>query len=250
MAELTYSAIIRSARLAFRALGQRITVTGLEHLPRVGGAVVAVNHISYVDFIYGGLPVVQTGRKPRFMAKRELFDHRVSGPIMRTLRHIEVDRADGEASLVIALEYLRRGEVVGIFPEATISRAMEIKALKTGAVRIAAASAVPLVPVVLWGTQRLMTKDHPRDLSRGVAITISVGAPVPTSEDPVADTARLHTAMSDLLDRAIREYPQPEPGAWWLPARYGGSAPTHERATVLDAEERAARTARRAAKSA
>ena len=249
MAELTYGAIIAAARLAFRALGQRITMTGLEHLPRTGGALVAVNHISYVDFIYGGLPVVETGRKPRFMAKRELFDHRVSGPIMRTLRHIEVDRADGESSLAVALDFLRRGEVVGIFPEATISRAMEIKPLKPGAARIGAAAAVPLVPVVLWGTQRMMTKDHHRDLSRGKAITISVGPPVPLSGDAVADTASLRTSMSDLLGSAIRSYPQHDPGAWWVPASYGGTAPTLEQAAVLDAEERAARAARRASKS-
>jgi 1-acyl-sn-glycerol-3-phosphate acyltransferase len=249
VSELTYSAIIRIAKLGFRALGQQISITGLEHLPRTGGALVAVNHVSYVDFIYGGLPVERIGRRPRFMAKRELFDHRVTGPIMRACRHIEVDRSDGESSLGVALDNLRRGEVVGIFPEATISRAMEIKTLKTGAARIAAAAAVPLVPVVLWGTQRMMTKDHPRDLSRGLAITVRVGEPVPVEGDAVADTARLHTAMSGLLDTAIREYPQPEPGAWWLPARYGGTAPTLEEAARIDAEERAARAARKAEKS-
>jgi 1-acyl-sn-glycerol-3-phosphate acyltransferase len=250
MTELTYSAIIRIAQLGFRALGQRISISGLEHLPRTGGALVAVNHVSYVDFVYGGLPVERIGRRPRFMAKREVFDHRITGPIMRACRHIEVDRADGESSLRVALEHLRRGEVVGIFPEATISRAMEIKALKTGAARIAAAAAVPLIPVIVWGTQRMMTKDQPRDLSRGLAITSTVGEPVPVEGDAVADTARLHAAMSGLLDTAIREYPQPEPGAWWLPARYGGTAPTLEEAARLDAEERAARAAGKAAKSA
>ncbi len=250
MTELTYAALIRTFRLGFRALGQRITVTGLEHLPRTGGALVAVNHISYVDFIYGGLPVVDAGRLPRFMAKRELFDHRFTGPLMRRLRHIEVDRADGESSLGVALDYLRRGEVVGIFPEATISRSFEIKDLKTGAARIAAAAGVPLVPLVLWGTQRMMTKDHPRDFSRGKAITATVGPAIPLTGEARADTAALRTVMTGLLDTAIREYPQPEPGAWWLPARYGGTAPTLERAAVLDAEERAARAARRARKSA
>jgi 1-acyl-sn-glycerol-3-phosphate acyltransferase len=247
--ELTYAALIRTFRLGFRALGQRIAVTGLEHLPRTGGALVAVNHISYVDFIYGGLPVVDAGRLPRFMAKRELFDHRFTGPLMRRLRHIEVDRADGESSLGVALDYLRRGEVVGIFPEATISRSFEIKDLKTGAARIAAAAGVPLVPLVLWGTQRMMTKDQPRDFSRGTAITATVGPPVPLTGEARADTAALKTVMTALLDTAIREYPQPEPGAWWLPARYGGTAPTLEQAAVLDAEERAARAARKAQRS-
>jgi len=248
MSELTYSTIIRLAKLGFRALGQRFDVTGVEHLPRTGGALLASNHIGYVDFVYGGLPAAMIDRRVRFMAKRELFDHKLTGPIMRACRHIQVDRADGERSLAVAQEFLDRGEIVGIFPEATISRAMEIKDLKTGAARIAAAADVPLLPLVLWGTQRLMTKDHDRDLSRGTAITVSVGAPVPLSGDAVADTAALRTAMSGLLDDAIRSYPQHEPGAWWLPASYGGSAPTLEEAARIDAEEKAARAARKAAR--
>jgi 1-acyl-sn-glycerol-3-phosphate acyltransferase len=250
MSELTYSAIIAAAKLGFRALGQRFDVSGVEHLPRTGGALLASNHIGYVDFVYGGLPAAMIDRRVRFMAKRELFDHKVTGPIMRACRHIEVDRADGEASLRVAETFLRRGELVGIFPEATISRAMEIKELKTGAARIAAAAGVPLLPMVLWGTQRLMTKDHPKDFSRGKTITIAVGPPIPVTGDAVADTASLRTAMSGLLDDAIRSYPQHEPGAWWLPAGYGGSAPTLEEAARIDAEEKAARAARKAPKSA
>ena len=124
---------------------------------------------------------------------------------------------------------LRAGEVVGIFPEATISRSFEIKEIKTGATRMAAEAGVPLIPVILWGTQRMMTKDHPRDFSRGKTIAIAVGEPMhPTGEDPVADTAALRSAMSTLLDETIAAYPAEEqpPGSWWLPARLGGSAPT------------------------
>ena len=119
----------------------------MEHLPRTGGALLACNHVGYVDFIYGGVAPERIGRRVRFMAKRELFDHPVGGPIMRACHHIEVDRADGEASLAEARELpAGRRELVGIFPEATISRAMEIKELKTGAVRIAAAAGVPADP--------------------------------------------------------------------------------------------------------
>ena len=249
MTELVYSSIISMAKLGFRALGQRIDVTGLEHLPRTGGALLACNHIGYVDFIYGGVAPERIGRRVRFMAKRELFDHPVSGPIMRACRHIEVDRADGEASATRARELLEQGELVGIFPEATISRAMEIKELKTGAVRIAAAAGVPLVPVVLWGTQRMMTKDHAKDFSRGKAISIRVGEPLPVSgEDPVAETALLLGALQGLLAASIAAYPQQEQDAWWLPASYGGSAPTLERAAELDAAERRERAQRRAAR--
>jgi 1-acyl-sn-glycerol-3-phosphate acyltransferase len=124
---------------------------------------------------------------------------------------------------------------------------MELKDFKTGAVRIAAAAGVPIVPVILWGTQRMMTKDHPRDFSRGTTIAIRVGPALqPTGADPVADTARLRSVMSALLHEAIHGYPADEqpPGAWWLPASYGGSAPTLEEAARLDAAEKRARALR------
>ena len=241
-----------AAKTSFRLLGQKIRITGHEHVPREGGVLLAVNHIGYVDFVYGGLAANPSGRKVRFMAKRELFDHRLTGPVMRSMHHIEVDRADGEASLRTALEYLGAGEAVGIFPEATISRALELKEFKTGAVRIAAEAGVPVVPVIVWGTQRMMTKDHPRDFSRGKTITISVGMPLhPTGDDPAAETAELHRVMSSMLDEAIRTYPaaeQPE-GSWWLPRRYGGTAPTLAEAAELDAAEKVERAARRAARN-
>jgi 1-acyl-sn-glycerol-3-phosphate acyltransferase len=247
--DLTYPPVIAAAKLGFRLLGQRIDMAGTHHVPRTGGALLAVNHIGYADFVYGGLAANPSHRMVRFMAKRELFDHRWTGPLMRSMHHIEVDRGAGLASYRRAVDYLRDGEVVGIFPEATISRAMELKELKTGAVRIAAEAAVPLVPVVLWGTQRLMTKDHPRDFSRGTTILIRVGEPqLPTGADPVAETARLKAAMSGLLDEAIRSYPAAEqpPGAWWVPQRYGGSAPSLAEAAALDAAERRHRAASRA----
>jgi len=251
--DLTYPAIIAAAKLSFRLLGQRIDLGGTHHVPRTGGCLLAVNHVGYVDFVYGGLAANPSGRKVRFMAKRELFDHRWTGPLMRSLHHIEVDRGAGVTSYRTAVDYLRAGECVGIFPEATISRAMELKELKTGAVRIAAEAGVPLLPVVLWGTQRMMTKDHPRDFSRGTTILIRVGEPLhPRGEDPETETADLKQAMSVLLDRAVRDYPAEEqpPGSWWVPQQYGGSAPTLAEAAELDAAELRERAARRAARQA
>jgi 1-acyl-sn-glycerol-3-phosphate acyltransferase len=253
MRDLTYPPIIVTAKVAFRALGLRFDLTGTERVPRTGGAVLAYNHVSYVDFVLGGYAAQPSHRLVRFMAKRELFDHRFTGPLMRSLHHIEVDRAEGTASYDEGVRYLRAGEIVGIFPEATISRSFEIKELKTGAVRMAAEAGVPVLPVVLWGTQRMYTKDHPRDFSRGKTIAIHVGEPLhPTGADPVADTAELHTAMSAMLDEAVRAYPAEEqpPGAWWLPASYGGSAPTPDEAARLDAEEKERRAARRAEREA
>jgi len=248
MRDLTYPPVIGIARALFRLLGMRFRMSGVEHIPVEGGAVLAANHVSYVDFIFNGLAARPSKRLVRFMAKKEAFDHPVSGPLMRSFHHISVDRASGEESLALAVEYARAGEIVGIFPEATISRSMEIKELKTGAVRIAAAAGVPLIPMVTWGTQLLKTKDHPSDLfGRGKTIGLHVGAPLTvTGEDPVAETRMLRDRLSALLDRAIGDYPISPEGQWWAPARYGGLAPTPAEAARMDAEEKAARAARRA----
>lgn len=251
MRDITYPPVIVTAKTLFRLLGQRFIMTGTENVPTSGGVMLAYNHIGYVDFVYGGLATQPSKRLVRFMAKREIFDHPVGGPLMRSFHHIEVDRGEGVASFHTAVDYLKRGEAVGIFPEATISRSMELKEFKTGAVRIAAAAGVPLVPVVLWGTQRMMTKDHPRDFSRGKTIAISVGEPLhPTGEDPMAETAALRERMSVMLDETIARYPADEqpPGSWWLPARHGGGAPTPEEAVALDQAEKRARAEKRRAR--
>ena len=252
MRDFSYPTVIATAKVLFRGLGLRFEMAGTEHVPTEGGALLAFNHVSYIDFILGGYAAQPSRWLVRFMAKREVFDHSIGGPVMRSMHHISVDRADGAGSMDEALRYLEAGEVVGIFPEATISRSFEVKELKSGATRVAARAGVPLIPVALWGTQRIMTKDHPRDLSRGKPIQIRVGEPMyPKGQEPVAETAELHTRMQALVDAAIDAYPDAEqpPGCWWLPAARGGTAPTPERAAELDIEEKAARAARKAGRS-
>ncbi len=253
MRDFTYPIIIPTAKVWFRLMDFRFQMQGHEVIPKKGGALLAVNHISYVDFVLSGFAAERQGRYTRYMAKRETFDHPIAGPLMRSFNHIKVDRADGLASAEEAVRYLKAGEIVGIFPEATISRSLEIKELKTGAVRIAAEAGVPLIPVILWGTQRIMTKDHPKDFSRHKTIAINTGEPMyPTAEDAVAETEELRTRMRDLLDFTIKNYPAEEqpPGSWWLPASYGGSAPTPEEAKELDREELRLRAEKRRQKAA
>lgn len=253
MLDITYPVVIATAKTSFRLLGQKFQMTGTERVPRKGGVLLAVNHIGYVDYVYGGLAANPSGRYVRFMAKREIFDHPVGGPVMRSFHHISVDRADGAASAGEAIDYLKAGEAVGIFPEATISRSFEIKEIKSGATRIAAAAGVPLLPVVLFGTQRIWTKDHPRSFARGTTIGVHVGEALhPTGADPVGETTALRTALQGLLDKAVEQYPEDEKpaGAWWVPARFGGGAPTPEEAEELDAAEKRERAAKRAQKKA
>src|SRR5260221_5864604 len=179
MPELVYPPVIGAILTTFRVLDLKIQVVGADRIPREGGAVLASNHISYLDFIFAGLAARPSKRRVRFMAKKEVFDHKISGPLMRGMRHIPVDRSAGLGSYRRALEDLKAGEVVGVFAEATISRSFTIKELKNGAVRMAAAADVPLIPVALWGTQRLWTKGRPRRLwQRHVPIIVVVGEPL------------------------------------------------------------------------
>ena len=253
MADPIYRSVIGFARLVFAAEGLRFTVRGSENVPREGGAVMVINHIGYLDFAYAGLAAQPAGRLVRFMAKQEVFTHRVSGPLMRGMRHIPVDRDAGANSFRAAVAALRAGEIVGVFPEATISRSFELKEFKAGATRMASAAKVPLLPTVIWGSHRVWTKDHPKRLGRSrVPIVIAVGEPVeaPRGADAEAATDELRRRMQELLHAAQRDYPDRPRGVddrWWLPARLGGTAPTPEAAARLDDEERRSRAERRAA---
>ncbi|QFZ22787.1 lysophospholipid acyltransferase family protein [Saccharothrix syringae] len=231
MPDRVYPPVIAACKLMFRVLDLRIAREGTEHVPTTGGAVLAANHVSYLDFIFAGFGALPARRLVRFMAKHEVFEHRVSGPLMRGMHHIPVDRQAGQASYQQALSALRAGEVVGIFPEATISRSFTVKEVKSGAVRLAAEAGVPLLPTALWGTQRLWTKGRPKSLTqRHVPVTIVVGEPI----EPTTDDA-LRKRMQELLDEAQQRYPESGEGQWWQPAHLGGTAPTPEEAARLDA---------------
>lgn len=239
--------------MSWRLQGLRITVTGVDNLPATEGAVIAVNHTSYFDFTFAGLPAhrQRLGRKVRFMAKQEVFDNKITGPLMRGCRHIPVDRASGAASFDAACDYLRAGELVGVYPEATISRSFEIKEFKGGAARMAIAAQVPIIPHIVWGAQRVWTKDHPKTLWRPkVPISVAVGEPISPTLPANELTQLLHARMQHLLERVQDDYgPQP-PGAFWVPHRLGGGAPTMGEAARLDAEEAHRKAAEKAARDA
>jgi 1-acyl-sn-glycerol-3-phosphate acyltransferase len=247
MAEIVYPPVIGAVRTLFRALDLKIRIEGADHIPRTGGAVLVSNHISYLDFIFAGLTALPAKRLVRFMAKKEVFDHKISGPLMRGMHHIPVDRAAGAAAFGAALKSLKGGEIVGVFAEATISRSFTIKEIKNGAVRMAVGAKVPMIPISLWGTQRLWTKGHPKKLlQRHVPITILVGEPMypQRGDDYDAVSADLHKRMAAMLDEAQRGYPEIPPGVWWQPRHLGGTAPTPEEAAELDAAEAKARAER------
>lgn len=248
--EPVYGTVIQVARTAWRVQGLKFTLTGVDNLPETGGAVVAINHTGYIDFTFAGLPAYAQGlgRKVRFMAKQEVFDHKVAGPIMRGLRHIPVDRDSGAAAFEAAVDMLKAGELVGVYPEATISRSFEIKEFKSGVGRMAIAADVPIIPHIVWGAQRIWTKDHPKKLLRPkVPISVTVGEPIEPTLPAQELTALLHTRMQHLLEQVQESYGPHPAGGFWVPHRLGGGAPSLVDAARLDAEEADRRAAAREA---
>lgn len=251
--EPVYTPVLGLARTLFAAQGLKFTLLGEDNVPRTGGAVMMLNHLSYLDFTYAGYPARKNQRLVRFMAKKEVFDHPVSGPLMRGMKHIPVDRGNGAASYRQAVAALKAGEIVGIFPEETISRSFELKSFKTGGVRMAAEADVPILPTIIWGSQRVWTKGKPKRLGRtNTPITVAVGEPMhyDPSLSPEENTERVKEVMQHLLTQARLAYPRLS-GAdvEFLPASMGGTAPTLAEAEVEDARVAAERRRARAAKT-
>lgn len=247
----TYRPIIAFAKGVFGSLGIRFDIVGLDNIPESGGALLAINHTSFLDFALAGVPADRRGKRlVRFMAKDSVFSHPIAGPLMKGMRHIPVDREQGSQSFRDAVRYLKAGELVGIFPEATMSRAMDIKDIKSGAVRIAIAADVPLIPMCVFGGARILSYGH-KDFSRGTCVAITIGTPMhpKRGDDAEALTEQLRTRMRELLDETVARYPV-EGSPWWVPVRLGGSAPTLEQAEEIDRQARAARAAKKAAKAA
>ena len=235
-----YRFVIRMCLVVFRLFRFRFDVRGSEHVPTTGGAIVCSNHVSFFDFTFLGLAALPQHRMVRFMAKSAVFDHWFAGRFMRAMQHIPVDRRAGAAAFEAAVRSLKDGEVVGVFPEATISTSFTVKDLKAGAARMAAQSGVPIIPAAVWGGHRVATKGHKVDLRRDVAVTVVLGEPIVAEPGEKAQSLlrRTKAAMELLLDEAQRTYPDQPAGPddrWWLPAHLGGTAPTPEAAATDDA---------------
>ena len=230
MADLVYPPVIVTLKTFWKYLGLRFDFRGVENLPdkNHGGAILAINHVSYLDFALAGTAALPMKRYVRFMAKKELFDNKIAGPLLRGMHHISVDRANGSGSFVAALRALRNGEIIGIFPEGTISVSFEVKELKTGVIRLAQGAGVPVIPTVIWGSQRIWTKKVKRNLKRNkVPISVTFGEPLvfKKGDDIEAGEAQLRSIMLEMLHKVQSEYPDSHDGQRWAPTRLGGTAP-------------------------
>jgi 1-acyl-sn-glycerol-3-phosphate acyltransferase len=228
MADLVYPPVIVAIKAFWKYLGLQFDFRGEENVPRKGGAILAINHIGYLDFAITGTAALPAGRYVRFMAKKEIFNNKLAGPLMRGMHHINVDRSNGSASFVAALRALKSGEIIGIFPEGTISTSFEIKGLKSGAVRLAMGAGVPVIPTIVWGSQRVWTKGVKRDLRRkNYPITVEFGEPIFYERGQHVEEAEknLREIMLAMLHQVQDNYPDSHVGQRWAPARLGGTAP-------------------------
>jgi 1-acyl-sn-glycerol-3-phosphate acyltransferase len=239
-----------AATVAVRATGTRITYRGLDNIPATGGAVMAINHTSYIDFVPAALAAHHRRRRMRFMIKAEMQDVRFVAWLIRHTKTIPVDRRAGAGAYALAVEELRAGEIVGVYPEATISRSFELKEFRSGAARMALEARVPIIPLIVWGAQRVWTKDHPKSLGRKkIPMTVEVGPPIPP-DGPVEELdAAMRAEMTELLHKVQEQYPHPD-GEYWVPRRLGGTAPTMADAKARDEAELAERARRRAEREA
>jgi 1-acyl-sn-glycerol-3-phosphate acyltransferase len=203
----------------------RWTFEGAHRIPTYGPAILASNHVSYLDPLVLAFLADRRHRRLRFLAKAELFDKRGLGWALRQIGQIRVQRnsTDAAASLDDAVAALERGECVAVFPEGTISLDLEPMPGKTGVARLAGLSGVPVTPVGLWGAQRILFKGRKPRWRRGVAEAVVVGDPVRVKgdEDVRDATDRVMEAVVRCVARARAIYPQtPGPGddAWWVRA--------------------------------
>jgi 1-acyl-sn-glycerol-3-phosphate acyltransferase len=250
--DTVYRGVAAAALASFRLMRWDVRATAVEHIPRRGPAIIAANHIGYLDFAFIGAGARLRGRLVRFLARHEAFEHWLGGPLMRAMRHIPVDR-EGEAAAALdaSLRALEEGEVIGIHPEGAISRSYVTQPGKTGAARLSISSGAPLIPAAVWGSHRILAPGRRPRLPRDVVITVEYGEPMfpAAEEDPAGLTERLMQRVGRMVERAAAAYPQrPRQGEdrWWIPTHLGGSAPTVEESLAMTSRDAERRRARRA----
>jgi 1-acyl-sn-glycerol-3-phosphate acyltransferase len=135
------------------------TWKGMEHIPATGGAIFVANHMSHADPLVVGHFIYDAGRWPQFLAKSSLFDVPAVGPFLSAVRQIPVYRGTADAAKVLdsAVAALGEGETVIIYPEGTTSREPDLWPMrgKTGVARLWLATGVPVIPIAMWGPERI-----------------------------------------------------------------------------------------------
>ena len=195
---------------------------GMEHVPRSGPLLVACNHISYFDPLAHGYALVRAGRRPRFLAKSELYKDPLLRLVLEGARQIPVERGSGStAPLDAAKQALRKGEAVLIYPEATITRNPDFSPMqgKAGVARLALDAEVPVLPIAVWGSQHVWPRGGARSLKFGRPIWLKAGPPLDFSEyeetQRESETLRRVTdIVMDELTRLVNDLRSRYPKRW------------------------------------
>lgn len=249
---LWYRLTIWLGRLAMRVLGISTRWAGEHHLPVSGPVLLACVHVSYPDFLFVGKAALARNRAVRFMCRHDVWHVPLVRRAMDSMRHVPVDRRAPAAAYLRARRLLAEGEAVCVFPEGGISAAYVVRAMMPGAVALARETGAPLVPVTIWGSQRLWpqkrTLDAPfprPDLTRGrlVDVRFLERVFVPPDADVRETTRALGRRLQDGLE-ALQLLPEhrPRPGEWapWYPAHLGGDGVERAASYALDNMPRAA----------
>jgi len=185
--------------------------SGMEHIPHEGGVILAPNHLSEFDPLVVAHYVFDAGRWPQFLAKSALFNSRVLGPLLRSVKQIPVYRgtADAVKSVAAAVEAVQAGEAVIIYPEGTTPKAGDLwpQRGKTGIARLYLQTGAPVVPIVTWGPQKIFDPRMPRLRFRPrMPVTVVAGPPIDLSKwtDAPPTAANLY-AITDEIMAVLRD---------------------------------------------
>lgn len=214
----------------------RFDIAGTEHIPESGPAIIVGNHRSYFDPIAIAFAMARRGRPVRFLGKKEVFDAPLVGQLARALGGIRVERGSGsDEPLEAAASALAGGELVAVLPQGTIPRGREffdpVLKGRWGAARLAAMSGAPVVPLGLWGTERVWPRSsrvpNVLNITSPPTVRIRVGAPIELGRsDPDVDTRAMMDAIVDLLPDEARVWREPsaEELARTFPPGHGGAS--------------------------
>ena len=253
MLDLTYRAAVGLGALGLRMLDVEVVASGAHHVPATGPVLLASTHVSYPDFLLVQAGVRPRGRRVRFMCRHDVWKVPLVGRAMDAMRHVPVDRAAPAGAYLRARGLLRAGEAVCAFPEAGVSHSYTVRPLMRGVAGLARDTGVPIVPVALWGPQRIWSVGRadergrrPRpDWTRGRRVDLTFGRPVRVGPgqditDVTVELGHRLTRLLEELQRLPHHRPETDERAPWYPAHLGGHAPSRTEALDLDKVPRSA----------
>jgi len=196
-----------------------LDVSNTDYIPQAGPAILCANHRSYFDVAAVGFAIAKAGRPVRFLGKKEVFDAPLVGDLARAMGGIRVERGTGsDEPLKEALTALEAGEMVVLMPQGTIPRGLgffdPVLKARWGAARLAAMSGAPVIPIGLWGTERVWPRSakipNLWNVTDPPKVSVRVGPSVRLGlVDPEIDSEHIMAAIVDLLPPAAREWHQP-----------------------------------------